>query len=115
MEKREMHAVGIIFVLFSLSLIFLCIVADHDYGISVMATIFGLAGIIFLYRSEAINNETAILSSGMFILGGIIVPLISLIKDHSSFLMALSFGTAIALMVLKPPDRKTVRAPVHHN
>lgn len=110
-----MYAVGIIFVLFALFLIFLCVVTDHDYGISVMATVFGLAGIIFLCQSEVINKEKVILSSGMLILGGIIIPLISLIKDYSPFLMAFSFGVAVIVMILKPPDRKTVQAPVQNH
>lgn len=67
-----------------------------------------------MYYSRNINEETAILSSMMFIGGGIVIPLVSMIKDHVPFLTALCFGAACVLIVLKPPDRKSVRAPVHH-
>ena len=113
MEKRELLTAGIIFIIFALSFV-IQYSLSAKYAVALIAAALGVAGTAFLYYSGSINNETAILSSGMFIGGGAVIPFLALPEGYYSSLIVLCFIVACALMVLKPPDRKSVRAPVQN-
>jgi|GEM_PF-2677252 len=113
MKKRECFFVtGLIFVIFSVLLVY-SYLTINEFAIALMFAVIGPIGTFFMYKSGKINNETAILSSGMFIAGGMIFPLLPMIKEYSSLIIILACFVAIALMVLKPPERTSIKAPVH--
>ncbi|MFA5169812.1 MAG: hypothetical protein WC386_00885 [Candidatus Paceibacterota bacterium] len=111
MEKREYFLIGMIFITFSVLFAF-GYLTINEFTIALMFAVTGFIGTFFMYKSGKINNETAILSSGMFIAGGMIFPLLSMIKEYSSSLMIVACVVAIALMVLKPPERTSTKVPV---
>jgi len=112
MKKKCFFVIGLIFVIFSVLLAY-GYLTTNEFAIALMFAITGFIGTFFMYKSEKINNETAIFSSGFFIAGGMIFPLLPMIKEYSSSLIILACVVAIILMVLKPPERTSIEAPVH--
>jgi ABC-type enterochelin transport system permease subunit len=111
-EKRENLEVGIMLII--LSLIFICgYLTTKELTIAIASAMIGATGLFFLCLSGKINKERTVLSIITIMFGGIVIPLLPLVKDFATPLIALFYAIAILLLILKPPERWNVKAPAH--
>lgn len=101
--KKMFAAAGVAFIIFSMFCVFGELIIDN-YVVSLISAILGIIGVLLFRHSEAIDGETALIASIMFIFGGIIIPLISATKEYLLLLVALFYVGALALIVLKATE-----------
>jgi len=108
---KKSFEIGIVLIVISFLFNF-GYLTTKDFILSVFSVILGIIGIGLLCLSEKINYTKAILSTIMIIMGGIIIPMIIQLEEFAGPLIAISYGSVIILLILKPPEKYGIKATV---
>lgn len=111
MEKRGYFISGLVLIIFSLVLIYCYLTTVTEFAIAVISMLIGVIGVMLLYRSGKINEETSILSTLLLMFGGFLVPLLS--SSISALMIAIAYGGAIFLLVFNTPKETSKKTSVH--
>ena len=114
MKKNELVATGIVLIAFSMLLIYNHLTSGGDYATAVISAIIGFAGTICLYHQRSINIDTFIFSSGFYIGGGVILPIIPMLEGYAPYLTAICYIGAVLMIFFPPRERTSVQGAAHH-